>query len=200
MALVSNKCCVPHNRLIYQQEGNVSWRRESAQKGLNPASRAQFAALPYVKPVVWFARAVINYSWRACSQAISLLWNPFAKSCAPLRRWTRNFKFVFSKNVINTKLKTTLKNSILRESLATFLVSWETECEAIWTKFLIQHVWNGHIIKCKTCFSQQTSTEQYKKSACIHRKLGVSLSSKESGTFLCCLWQTRITCEKIKPN
>ena len=39
-------------RLIKQHEGNVSWQRESARKGLNATSSAQFAALPLVKPVV----------------------------------------------------------------------------------------------------------------------------------------------------
>ena len=52
-------------RLIYQQEENVSWRQESARKGLNTTSGAQFAALPLVKSVVWFARPVVN--WRSCS-------------------------------------------------------------------------------------------------------------------------------------
>ena len=42
------------------QDGNVSWRRESARKGLNTTSGAQFAALPLVKPVVWFARAPLS--------------------------------------------------------------------------------------------------------------------------------------------
>ena len=58
-----------NNRLISQQDGNVSWRRESARKGLNTTSSAQFAALPLVKPVVWFARAVVN--WRSRSVAKS---------------------------------------------------------------------------------------------------------------------------------
>ena len=59
-------------RLIQQQDGNVSWRRESTRKGLNTTSGAQFAALPLVKmvnPVVWFARAVVN--WRSRSVAKS---------------------------------------------------------------------------------------------------------------------------------
>ena len=43
------------NGLISQQDGNVSWQRESAQKRLNTTSGAQFAALPLIKPVVWFA-------------------------------------------------------------------------------------------------------------------------------------------------
>ena len=58
---------VGDNRLIKQQDENVSWRRESARKGLNLTSGAQFASLPLVKPVVWFARAVIN--WRSRSVA-----------------------------------------------------------------------------------------------------------------------------------
>ena len=35
-------------------------RQLSGQKGLNTTSGAQFAALPLVKPVVRFARAVVN--------------------------------------------------------------------------------------------------------------------------------------------
>ena len=50
-------------------DGNVSWRRESARKGLNMTSGAQFAALPLVKPVVSFVRAVVN--WRSRSIAKS---------------------------------------------------------------------------------------------------------------------------------
>ena len=56
-------------RMILQQNGSVSWRRESARKGLNTTSGAQFAALPLVKPVVWFARVVVN--WRSRSIAKS---------------------------------------------------------------------------------------------------------------------------------
>ena len=54
-------------RPIKEQDGNVSSRRESKQKGLNTTSGTQFAALPSVKPVVWFARAVVN--WRSSSVA-----------------------------------------------------------------------------------------------------------------------------------
>ena len=43
--------------------------RERARKGLNATSGAQFAALPLVKPVVWLARAVVN--WRPRSVAKS---------------------------------------------------------------------------------------------------------------------------------
>ena len=39
------------NRLIWQQDGNVIRRRESARKGLNSTFGAQFSALPLVKPV-----------------------------------------------------------------------------------------------------------------------------------------------------
>ena len=39
-------------RLIQQQDGKVSWLLESARKGLNTTSGAQFAALPLVKPMV----------------------------------------------------------------------------------------------------------------------------------------------------
>ena len=43
--------------------------QERARKELNATSGAQFAALPLVKPVVWFARAVVN--WRSRSVAKS---------------------------------------------------------------------------------------------------------------------------------
>ena len=36
-------------RMILQQNGSVSWRRESARKGLNTTSGAQLASLPLVK-------------------------------------------------------------------------------------------------------------------------------------------------------
>ena len=39
------------NKLIKQQDRNVSWQRESKRKGLNITSSAQFAAVPLVKPV-----------------------------------------------------------------------------------------------------------------------------------------------------
>ena len=52
-----------------KQNRNVIWRRESARKGLNSTSVAQFAAVPLVAPVVWFARAVVN--WRSRSVAKS---------------------------------------------------------------------------------------------------------------------------------
>ena len=42
---------------------------DGAQKGLNSTSGAQFVALPLVKPVVWFARADVN--WRSSSVAKS---------------------------------------------------------------------------------------------------------------------------------
>ena len=51
-------------RLIQQQNENVIWRRESAQKGLNSTSGTQFAALTLVNPVVRFARAVVNWRLR----------------------------------------------------------------------------------------------------------------------------------------
>ena len=44
-------------------------KRESAQKGLNTTSGAQFAALPLVKPAVWFARAVVNWRWRSVAKS-----------------------------------------------------------------------------------------------------------------------------------
>ena len=59
----------PIIRLISHQDGNVGWRRESVEKGLNMTSGAQFAALPLVKPVVWFARAVVY--WRSRTVAKS---------------------------------------------------------------------------------------------------------------------------------
>ena len=51
------------------KNGNVSWRRESARKGLNATSGAQFADLPLVKPVVWFGRVVVI--WRSRPDAKS---------------------------------------------------------------------------------------------------------------------------------
>ena len=39
---------------------NVSGGQESARKGLNSTSGAQFAALPLVKPIVLFARTVVT--------------------------------------------------------------------------------------------------------------------------------------------
>ena len=48
-------------------------KRESTRKGLNSTSGAQFATLPLVKPVVSFARAVVN--WRSRSVAKSAYCN-----------------------------------------------------------------------------------------------------------------------------
>ena len=48
---------------------SLIWRRKSARKGLNSTSGAQFAAHRLVKPVVWLARAVVN--WRSLSVAKS---------------------------------------------------------------------------------------------------------------------------------
>ena len=53
----------------FSNNGNVIWRRKSAQKGLNSTSSAQFAAQPLVNPVVWFAHAIVN--WRSRSVAKS---------------------------------------------------------------------------------------------------------------------------------
>ena len=39
------------------------------RKGLNMTSRAQFATLPLVKPVVWFARAVVNWPSRSVAKS-----------------------------------------------------------------------------------------------------------------------------------
>ena len=47
-------------KLIKRQNGNVIWRRQSARKGLNSASGDKFAAQLFFKPVVSFARAVVN--------------------------------------------------------------------------------------------------------------------------------------------
>ena len=44
-------------------------RRERARKGLNSTAGAQFAAQPLVKPVVWFARAVVNWSFRSVAKS-----------------------------------------------------------------------------------------------------------------------------------
>ena len=64
-------------RLIKQQNGNVSWRRESARKGLPTTSGAQFAALLLVKPFVWFARAVVKWRSRSVAKSAYLsLWPP----------------------------------------------------------------------------------------------------------------------------
>ena len=52
--------------------GNVvgtSFSLRVCQKGLNMTSGAKFAALPLLKPVVWFARAVVD--WRSRSVAKS---------------------------------------------------------------------------------------------------------------------------------
>ena len=62
-----------HIRLLQQQNGNVIWRRESARKGISSTSGAQFVAQPLVKPVVWFARAVVH--WRSRPVAKSAYYN-----------------------------------------------------------------------------------------------------------------------------
>ena len=63
---VSSSTDVP---VLLLNQPTISWQRESARKGLNAISDAQFAALPLVKPVVWFARVVVN--WRSRSIAKS---------------------------------------------------------------------------------------------------------------------------------
>ena len=64
-------------RLIKQQNGNVSLRRESARKGLHTTSGAQFAALLLVKSFVWFARAVVKWPSRSLGKSAYLsLWPP----------------------------------------------------------------------------------------------------------------------------
>ena len=52
-----------------QQNGNVSRGRESALKVLNTPSGAQFVALPLVKPIFLFARAVVT-AVTSCRSAI----------------------------------------------------------------------------------------------------------------------------------
>ena len=68
-SLLGRSHCGFKNRVIWQQNENVIWRRESARKGLNSTSGTQFGTLPLVKPVVWFACAVVN--WRSRSVAKS---------------------------------------------------------------------------------------------------------------------------------
>ena len=63
--------------LATERERHI-WRRESARKGLNSTSGAQFAALPLVKLVVWFAPAVVN--WRSRSVAKTAYY--FIRRCA----------------------------------------------------------------------------------------------------------------------
>ena len=54
-------------RLIYKQNGNVSWQREGTQKVKTMTSGAQFTTLSLVKRVVWSAHAVINW----CSPSVA---------------------------------------------------------------------------------------------------------------------------------
>ena len=68
-SLLGRSHCGFKKRVIWQQNENVIWRRESARKGLNSTSGTQFGTLPLVKPVVWFACAVVN--WRSRSVAKS---------------------------------------------------------------------------------------------------------------------------------
>ena len=63
-------------RLIKQQNGNVSLRRESARKGLHTTSGAQFAALLLVKSFVWFARAVVKWPSRSLGKSAYLSLRP----------------------------------------------------------------------------------------------------------------------------
>ena len=79
-------------RLIQQQDGNASCRRESVRKGLNTTSGAQFAPLPF-KPVVWFARAVVN--WRSRSIAKS------AYCKMRTEYWTRTVSFLLFDQIAN---------------------------------------------------------------------------------------------------
>ena len=76
-------------RPIWRQNGNVIWRRESARKGLNSTSGAQFAAQPLVKPVVWFARPVVN--WRSRSVAMHKSAYYWIEWLTRSRRWSEFF-------------------------------------------------------------------------------------------------------------
>ena len=49
--------------------GTSFWQRERARKGLNATSGVQFAGLPLVKPVVWLARAVVNWRPRSVNKS-----------------------------------------------------------------------------------------------------------------------------------
>ena len=67
---LEQRLAVRARRLIQQQKENVSWQWETFRKGLNVTSGAQLmAALPLVKPVVWFVLTVVN--WCSCSVAKS---------------------------------------------------------------------------------------------------------------------------------
>ena len=75
-------------RLIQQHEGNVSWQRESAWKGLNATSGVQFTALPLVKPVVKFARAVVNWRSRPVAKSAYCRWLQHLPWVYPWRLWS----------------------------------------------------------------------------------------------------------------
>ena len=62
---------VRHRNTIgwFSNRTGTSFDDGKARKGLNTTSGTQFAALPLVKSVVWFARAVVN--WRSRSVAKS---------------------------------------------------------------------------------------------------------------------------------
>ena len=52
-SLLGRSHCGFKNRVIWQQNENVIWLRESARKGLNSTSATQFGTLSLVKLVVW---------------------------------------------------------------------------------------------------------------------------------------------------
>ena len=54
---------------------NVSWQRESVQKGLNAFSGAQFASLLLVMPVACFVQAVIKWCSRSVVKSAYYWWS-----------------------------------------------------------------------------------------------------------------------------
>ena len=84
-------------RLIKQQNGNVSLRRESARKGLHTTSGAQFAALLLVKPVVWSARA----SAPSSTDVPVLLLNQPIKSARYITHLYRLFRLIIEQGMLH---------------------------------------------------------------------------------------------------
>ena len=81
-ALFDRILCPSLNRLCFSKKTGMSVDDgKSARKGLIATCGAQFAALPLVKPVVWFAHAVVNWGCRSvANSAISFtgsrtVWN-----------------------------------------------------------------------------------------------------------------------------
>ena len=95
----------PYIRLILQQDGNVIWRRESARKGLNTISGAQFAALPLVKPVVWFARAFNWLSRSVANQPIDLTRPPPSSKNPHFQNEARCTTFLVKMSFICMRMK-----------------------------------------------------------------------------------------------